>query len=178
MALGHWNKFDWWNYFLNHSNHRADIPIDAVSFHWYPPAPSRLNVSTYETYFAHADYFFEDVEQIIQIRDALSPNTWLSLDETGVILPGEDKPDGEDLPIPPRIYWNAVSSLYVYVFGNLAKLGIEVCQPCFSLLRISSCRLLPHHNIQEIRECLIFQLQEVSCEVQPLKTIFFLSLFS
>ncbi|CAF4122391.1 unnamed protein product, partial [Rotaria sordida] len=36
--MGH-NKFNWYRYFLNHSNHAPDIPLDMISYHFYAGYP-------------------------------------------------------------------------------------------------------------------------------------------
>ncbi len=73
-------------------------------------------------FFPAADKFFDEVRNVTQIRDRLSPNTQMDIDEIGVILPG----DNQNTPNPPAIYWNSAGALFAYIFGNLCKQGIHV----------------------------------------------------
>lgn len=60
------------------------------------------------------------IEDIVKIRDALSPGTKLDLDEAGIILPDDNSPDA---PMFPLVYWNAAGALYAYFYGKLAATG-------------------------------------------------------
>ena len=60
------------------------------------------------------------VKKVQAIRDDLSPETKLDLDELGVILPNDNSPSA---PMFPLIYWNAAGAMYAYLFGKLSVLG-------------------------------------------------------
>ncbi|MGH9444606.1 MAG: GH39 family glycosyl hydrolase [Terriglobia bacterium] len=110
-------------YFLNHKNHKPGIPLDMISYHFYasPAADERPSAWPY-TFFDQAGRFLATVRYIQAIRERLSPQTDTDADELGAILPGD--PQGK-LPIP-NSYWNLCSAMYAYLYGNLANLGIQV----------------------------------------------------
>ncbi|ETO34712.1 hypothetical protein RFI_02382 [Reticulomyxa filosa] len=145
LALAYHNEWNWYSYFLNKSNHNPqDTPIDYISFHFYASCNSRTDPEDYEQFFPAVDTFVQEVQQIIQIRDELSPSTKLDIDEIGVffderkgkrkklkkylcgdlgvILPG----DNANTPNPPDIYWNAAGGMYAYLFGQLSRFGVDV----------------------------------------------------
>jgi len=115
-------------YFLNHKNHKPGIPLDMISYHFYAiPAPDEnLDVWPY-TSFAKADGFLHVVGYIQNMRQRLSPQTMTTVDELGAIT-ADDLKQGEPgyvmQPIPPS-YWNLSSALYAYLYGELARLGVE-----------------------------------------------------
>jgi Glycosyl hydrolases family 39 len=110
-------------YFLNHKNHKSGIPLDMISYHFYasPAADEPPDVWQY-TFFEQANGFLDTVHYVQAIRERLSPKTETDADELGAILPGD--PQGK-LPIP-NFYWNLCSAMYAYLYANLANLGVEV----------------------------------------------------
>ncbi len=115
----------WFEYFLNHANHRRGIPLDYISYHFYAtPRPGEGPETWQYTFFDQADAFLNTVRYVEAIRQRLSPATKTDLDELGVILPGDNSP-GDSVP-PPRIYWNACGSLYAYLFIALSRMRIDV----------------------------------------------------
>ena len=124
MSLEGHNEWEWYLYFLNASNHKAGIPIDFISFHFYGHASNRSDPETYSEYFPQADVFVVEVENITQIRDALSPHTRIDIDELGSMLPNDN-----DIPSPappPDVYWNAGGAMYAYVFMKLTALKVDI----------------------------------------------------
>jgi hypothetical protein len=117
------NEPQFFEYFLNHKNHRPGIPLDMISYHFYasPAADENPDVWQY-TFFNQANRFLDTVRYIQAIRERLSPKTETDTDELGAILPGD--PQGK-LPIP-NFYWNLCSAMYAYLYGNLANLGVQV----------------------------------------------------
>lgn len=113
----------WVAYFLNASNHQADIPLDYISFHFYGFPSSRTDASTFEELFPAVDAFIPEAQNIVDIRDALSPLTKLSCDEMGVVLPDDN--DNNAVPIP-SIYWNAAGAMYAYLVGQMTVLGYDI----------------------------------------------------
>jgi len=116
-------------YFLDHKNHQAGIPLDFISYHFYaaPSADQSPEVQQF-TFFAQADGFLDVVRYIESVRQRLSPETRTTIDEIGSI--GADDGDQGDpghitKPIP-NSYWNLSGAMYAYIFGKLTSLGIDV----------------------------------------------------
>jgi hypothetical protein len=117
------NEPQFFEYFLNHKNHKPGIPLDMISYHFYASPSADENQNSWQyTFFDQADRFLDTVRYIQGIRGRLSPKTDTDADELGAILPGD--PQGK-LPIP-NFYWNLCSALYAYLYGNLANLGVQV----------------------------------------------------
>jgi hypothetical protein len=115
----------WFEYFLNHANHSAGIPIDYISYHFYAsPARDELLDNWQYTFFDQANGFLNTVRYVEAIRKRLSPETKTDLDELGVILPTDNQP-GDDTP-PPHAYWNACGSLYAYLFIELSQMKVNI----------------------------------------------------
>ena len=110
-------------YFLDPRNHRPGIPLDMISYHFYatPSADESPAVQQF-TFFDQADRFIATVRYIEAIRQRLSPATETTVDEIGSILAG----DPNLKTAIPDSYWNLSGACYAYVFGHLAKLGIEI----------------------------------------------------
>lgn len=117
-------------YFLNHKNHRPGIPLNFISFHFYAtPAMGEGPKDWQYTFFDQANGFLATTRYILAIRDRLSPQTKIDTDELGVILPtdGIEIQAGKALNYQiPKIYWNAAASLYAYLFVHLSQLGVNV----------------------------------------------------
>ena len=130
LALPEQDGVKYFEYFLNHKNHRAGIPLNFISFHFYAsPAMSEGPTNWQYTFFDQAKGFLATTRYIIAIRNQLSPQTKIDTDELGVILPtdswGISKRKALHYRIP-KIYWNAAASLYAYLFLHLSRLGINV----------------------------------------------------
>ena len=128
LALGGTSK-DYFEYFLNHKNHKPGIPIDMVSYHFYAvPTPDQTPEIMQYTYWEQADHFLEVVEYIQNIRARLSPETQTDTDELGSISADDleqDKPGHIVKPIP-NSFWNLCGSMYAYLYSELARRGVEV----------------------------------------------------
>jgi hypothetical protein len=110
-------------YFLDRKNHRPDIPLDMISYHFYSTPAAQETADTWQfTFFNQADGFLNTVRYVEQIRKRLSPQTRTTLDEIGNILPGD--PAGKE--VIPDIYWNASGALYAYVYLRCAEMGIDI----------------------------------------------------
>ena len=126
MALENHFEFDFYSYFLNPSNHKLDVPVDMVTFHFYASTSQRANITLYEDFFPLADVFLVEATEIVRIRDRLNPTVMLNVDETGVILPDDNDPKWtESDPGFPLLYWNAAAANYVYVWGLMASIGVD-----------------------------------------------------
>jgi hypothetical protein len=116
-------------YFLNPKNHRAGIPLDYISYHFYAiPTPDETLDIQQHTVFAHADGFLNTVRYVEAIRKRLSPDTQTMINEIGIIS-AEDGSQGEPGHITKPIsdtYWNLAGVEFAYLFGQLTELGIQV----------------------------------------------------
>jgi len=128
LGLGGTEK-EYFEYFLNHKNHKPGIPIDMVSYHFYAvPTPDQTPEITQYTYWEQADRFLGVVDYIQDVRARLSPETQTDTDELGSISADDlqqDKPGHVAQPIP-NSYWNLCGGLYAYLYAELAKRGVEV----------------------------------------------------
>jgi len=114
----------YFEYFLNPKNHKSGIPLDIVSYHFYagPSADQSPEVQQY-TVFDQAAGFLNSVRYLEAIRQRLSPKTQTDLDELGCIPAGDN--DLPRKPIPDS-YWNLCGAVYGYLYGELARFGIDV----------------------------------------------------
>jgi len=120
----------YFEYFLNHKNHKSGIPLDFISFHFYAsPAMDETLDGWQHTFFNQAEGFLATTRYILAIRDRLSPETKIDTDELGVILPTDGVEIRASKAIPdhiPHRYWNAAGALYAFLFVELSKLGVDV----------------------------------------------------
>jgi len=119
----------YFEYFLDHKNHKPGVPLDFISYHFYavPTADETPEVEQF-TYFDQADGFLKAVRYIESIRNRLSPETKTTIDELGVISADDtvqDQPGHVVKPIEDS-YWNLAGAMYAYIFGELTKIGIDV----------------------------------------------------
>jgi hypothetical protein len=114
----------YFEYFLNPKNHKPGILIDFVSYHFYasPSVDQSPEVQQY-TVFDQAAGFLNSVRYLESIRQRLSPKTQTDLDELGCI-PADDNAVPRK-PIPDS-YWNLAGALYGFLYGELARFGIDV----------------------------------------------------
>jgi len=119
----------YFEYFLNHKNHRPGIPLDMISYHAYPePTPGESDSAHVFSVFEQADQFLREVRYVEAIRKRLSPETRTTIDELGTVLPtdfDQMKPGYTVAPIAPS-YWNLSGACYAYFFAHMARLGIDV----------------------------------------------------
>ena len=119
------NAPQFFEYFLDHKNHRPGTPLDMISYHFYasPVAGETLDDWQY-TFFDQEAGFLNTVRYIESIRKRLSPETRTDLDELGVILPTDNTPG--DKVAPPAEYWNLAGALYADLFIELSRMQIDV----------------------------------------------------
>lgn len=124
LALAGYEPPKYFTYFLNPKNHRPGAPLDMISYHFYASPAGDANPDTWQyTFFDQARGFLNSVAYIQAVRQRLSPHTMTDTDELGCILPNDNAtPRG---PIP-GFYWNLCGSMYAYLYGNLARLGVNV----------------------------------------------------
>jgi len=123
MALALHREWQWYEHFLNASNHVPGTPLDWISFHFYAQPLSRTDPVAYRKFFPDADDFVEEVKVVMALRDKLAPRVMLDVNECGVILT-DDNTAGA--PLFPLVYWNAAASMYAYLYGRLSLLGLDV----------------------------------------------------
>ena len=121
---------DFFEYFLNRTNHKPGIPLDWISYHFYAvPGDGESLREWQRTFFSQAAGFVSSVKYIEAIRKRLSQKTRTMINETGAILrsdiTGNNSGDSADPNIPPA-YWNLAGAVYAYIYEELAKLGIDV----------------------------------------------------
>jgi hypothetical protein len=116
------NNPEYFEYFLNHKNHKPGVPLDGISYHFYgtPSFASQQPKDLQYTIFEKADYFLDRVRYIENIRKRLSPKTITTINEIGTIINAKT---GDDIFAE---YWNLSGAMYAYLFIELAKLGIDV----------------------------------------------------
>ena len=116
-------------YFLNHKNHKRGTPLDMISYHFYasPSADQSPEVQQH-TFFLQADGFLDLVRYIEAIRQRLSPETKTTIDEIGAISAddGEQAKPGHVTKTIPNSYWNLAGAMYAYIHAELAGLGVDV----------------------------------------------------
>jgi len=115
-------------YFLDHANHSAGTPLDAISFHFYADAePGETDATEPYTFFARADGFLDSVRYIEAIRQRLSPQTETQINEVGCIT-ADDLAQGatQTGALPSAQYWNLCGAMLAYLYAGLAAQGVEV----------------------------------------------------
>jgi hypothetical protein len=124
MALASENDPHWFEYFLNHKNHRPGIPLDMISYHFYAIGyPGQGIESMQYSFFDQANGFLNSVRYIESIRRRLSPRTRTSIDEIGSILSSDFDSSSPEIPAQ---YWNLSAALYAYLYIQLTRIGIDV----------------------------------------------------
>ncbi len=129
LALAMTTDPHYFEYFLDHKNHKLGVPLDFISYHFYavPTADETPEVEQF-TYFDQAEGFLKTVRYVESIRKRLSPETKTTIDELGVISAddtAQDQPGHVAKPIE-NSYWNLAGAMYAYIFGELTKIGIDV----------------------------------------------------
>ena len=129
LALAMETDPHYFEYFLDHKNHKPGVPLDFISYHFYavPSIEETPEVEQF-TYFAQAEGFLKTVRYIEAIRKRLSPETKTTIDEVGVISAddlAQGTPGHKAQPIP-NSYWNLAGAMYAYIFGELTQMGIDV----------------------------------------------------
>jgi hypothetical protein len=120
ISLAFSNDPEWFNYFLDPKNHKAGIPLDAISYHFYAsPMPAQTLDQYQYSFFDQAEGFLNKVRYIESIRRRLSPSTITTINEIGSIINAMPEKI-------PAAYWNLSGSLYAYIFLQLTKMGIDV----------------------------------------------------
>lgn len=118
----------YFEYFLNPRNHKPDVRVDMISYHFYAvPSFDQDPGSWQYTVFDQAERFVNAVRYIDSIRRRLSPSTKTTIDEVGVIDPADElqgMPGYHFKPFP-GFYWNLSAAEFAFLYGELSKLGID-----------------------------------------------------
>jgi len=115
-------------YFLNPNNHQPGAPLDAISFHFYADAePGEDDITEPYTFFARADGFLNSVRYITNIRQRLSPQTQIHINEVGCIT-ADDLAQGsaQTGALPSAQYWNLCGAMFAYLYQDLAAQQVDV----------------------------------------------------
>lgn len=126
LSLASPRRPDYFFYFLEPANHKPGIPLDMISLHAYSYADSDENdpVKYQHALFRQIDDYVGLLAYVKAIRDRLSPNTRISVNEVGDFLPGSFDPV---LPAPiADSYWNLMAAASAYEFARMADLGIDI----------------------------------------------------
>ena len=121
IAAAYADHYQYYQYFLNASNHLPGTPLDWISYHNYATPAQRNDVHGYEAMFDQFDSFLLVVDRIEQIRTSLSPSTRTTIDEAGCILPGDPGGPGDF----PQTYWSACNAAWIYLFAHVQQRGID-----------------------------------------------------
>ncbi len=128
LALGSTEEPQFFEYFLNHKNHKPGIPIDMISYHFYAtPEPDENPYVQQFTIFDQADRFLSEVKYIEEIRQRLSPQTQTTINELGIVSADDRlqmEPGHVSKPIPDS-YWNLSAAMYAFVYNEVSHIGIE-----------------------------------------------------
>jgi hypothetical protein len=128
LALATTTDPHYFEYFLDHKNHKPGIPLDFISYHFYAiPTPDQTPQVEQFSYFDQAEGFLKTVRYVEAIRKRLSPETKTTVDELGVISDdvAQEEPGHVAKPIE-NSYWNLAGAMYAYLFGEMTKIGIDV----------------------------------------------------
>ena len=129
LALAMTVEPHYFEYFLDHKNHKPGVPLDFISYHFYAvPTPDQTPEVEQFTYFDQAEGFLKAVRYVEAIRKRLSPETKTTIDELGVISADDiaQAAPGHVAQAIPNSYWNLAGAMYAYIFGELTKIGIDV----------------------------------------------------
>jgi hypothetical protein len=114
---------EWFEYFLNPKNHKAGIPLEGISYHFYgrPSSPDQSYESFQYSFFDQANGFLDRVRYIENIRKRLCPDVFTQINEIGNILA-----DRNFTGVIPDSYWNLSGAMYAYLYVELARLALKL----------------------------------------------------
>jgi len=120
---------EWTEYFLDRKNHKPGIPLDLVSYHMYATIPGDNNDP--ELYpmkvFDQADDMLNTIRITDSIRQRLSPETRVDINESGILFRepprGWGRMDGDSFH---DSFWNLSAAYYAYIYAGLALQGIDI----------------------------------------------------
>jgi len=114
--------FNYFEYFLNPANHKAGIPIDMISFHFYtdPAIDESLEIQQH-TIFLQADAFYAAVDRIESIRKRLAPNVKTYITELGSFNPEPPNVSPKDF----SDFWLLSGGMFAHIYPKLVREGID-----------------------------------------------------
>ena len=133
-------EIPWARYFLNPNNHKAGfLPVKWFTFHNYVNAPNDpatwhakyfTDPSKSETDGPAARAFVDRIREVLKIRDELSPNTKVIVDEFGTFndVKTTEEACRADEPYQAYhpLYWNAEGANWAYIFIASQRLGLPI----------------------------------------------------
>lgn len=126
LSLASPRRPDYFFYFLDPANHKPGTPLDMISLHAYSYAdPDENDPLKYQhALFRQVDGTVGLLAYVKAIRDRLSPNTRIAINEVGDFLPGSFDPS---LPAPiANSYWNLMAAASAYEFAQMMDKGIDI----------------------------------------------------
>jgi hypothetical protein len=131
LALGGPTELpQYFEYFLDRRHHKPGVPLDMISYHFYAsitPEAAKKGLGE-EAVFEQTRKFLGTIRRIEAVRQRLSPQTATAINELGVIH-HQDRVQGQSgyvfKPFP-AYYWNLCAAQFALLYGELAKLGIEM----------------------------------------------------
>ena len=136
-------EVSWARYFLDPKNHKpGSLPAAWFTFHNYTNAPNKP-ATWHETFFtgpaksdtdgASAQVFVGRIREVLKLRDELSPQTKVSVDELGVFDDVKTTEEACRANEPYQaylpLYWNAIGANWAYLFITSEQLAL----PLFSM---------------------------------------------
>lgn len=116
-------ELEYFDYFLNHNNHAPGIPLDHIAFHFYAYPRGDDDLAA-KAYGLAANWTTRVLEKIESVRDELSPNTKIYLNEVGSVLPAFNQQPNPVGTIPDD-YWVWSGGVYAYIWSHALLSGVE-----------------------------------------------------
>ena len=107
---------DYFQGFLDPSNHETGVLLDCFSYHWYAQPAEGTSAAQAASSYQAVDDFLPMVAEVEAIRKQHSPTTRTLLDEVGTISPDSTIPDD---------YWVWSGGVYAYLFSHITAMGID-----------------------------------------------------
>ena len=134
------SEVPWAKYFLDPKNHQpGSLPVRWFTFHNYVNAKNEPDTwqakyftdpAKSETDGASARVLVDRIHQVLKIRDDLSPQTKVIVDELGTFNDIKDTEEACRAPEPYQaykpLYWNAIGANWAYIFIASERLGLPV----------------------------------------------------
>ncbi len=120
---------EWTSYFLDGNNHKPDVPVDYISYHMYATLPGKNDSP--ELYpmnvFNQADNHLKTIGIVDSIRQKLSPDTRIDINESGILFreppAGWGRMEGNSID---HSFWNLSAAYYAYIYAGLARMGVNI----------------------------------------------------
>jgi len=140
-------------YFLNPAHHRAGVPIDFITYHFYAKHTGHEGIENWQYgFFDQAQGFVHTVGYVEAIRKRLNPSVKTDLNELGVIL-NEDSLEnahpGYVGKLEPEGYFALAGAMYAHLYIEFARKGIDVVgesQLVGYPSQYPSVTMIDHHN--------------------------------